>query len=863
MSSFLRPLIWIQAFLAAFLAYNSSPAQVNDPEINSRQQFTKALKQRTEIIEISNRIAQLVAGGNYDEAETTLHDLLSQKLLSNDGQRQLEKVYFQLSAMQQLKVWNRWCDARPASHFPFTVRGMYFLERARFLDGANQTLLLSKRQRQDFNLFLRSAQADLEKAVGLYAGDPGPPAALTALSLHLKAPRSDMEKWFSRAVDIDPRWLSAYRAKLLYLSPRWYGSDQMMAQFAQQSFENEGTDSNTYIVALDYLKLKSNRLGKGLQGDRFLLAPDVYKMVITGVDRYVQDYPFSKRINTYQSLKEQAISEPYVAIAAFTETLNSDPGNLESRKGRISSYFKNRQFREAKADLVYLEQLQGETPFSRLGLGIIAFKSGQDFGQAHQLFETAIALEESSWRRKHYYYQRAELYRQMGRYREAITDYSAALEEDILFEDAYFGRAQSRHAQNDLEGALADLVIIKSTIKGRLTTKARSLINSYLKTPSKPADYSQVPASSYPRLQTSKNLSQTKTETQSDSDNGHREFLVRGLRYFYEDDFEAARKDFYRVISQDPDNSKAYFMLGTIVAQHDFNRLQACVFFRESYRLAPDTPDYMLEMSRCLFREHRFSDTIELLSRFIDSDRPSPVDDLTLAQIFFLRGLCLEETGLMSEAFTDMQQAYELDSGLKAAALFIRDQRPKAYPEAGPDQQVASPTAISLATAKTTEVAELNETGRQHLLEGDVTGAKVSFLKAIRLNPEASGAYHQLGRLYFEQEQNYDKARIYYSQAIERDSQVSHYYFDRAAIHFFFKQYDLAREDYTRVLELQPLDSRSLYYRGVCNHYLGNVEAAQRDFQRLRQSDKVWNVEIERFRNAWKAEINDFLEASP
>ena len=347
---FLRHLICFSALLAAFLVYSSPPAQANDPQINSRRQFTETLKKRTETVVIATRVAQLVAGGNYAEAEKTLRDLLDQKPVSNDGHRRLEKVYLQLSAMQQLRVWNKWCSARPESHFPFTVRGMHFLERARFLDGANQTLLLSERQRQEFNSFLRNAQADLEKAVELYGNDPGPPAALTALSLHLKLPRTDMEKWFKLAADIDPRWLGAYRAKLLYLSPRWNGSDQMMAQFAHQCFEDEAADSNAYIVALDYLKLKSDQLGKGLQGAQFLLAPNIYKMIITGVARYQEDFPFSQRIGSYQSLNEQAITDPYVAIAAFTQTLNSDPDNPESRRGRVSSYLKNRQFLEAEAD---------------------------------------------------------------------------------------------------------------------------------------------------------------------------------------------------------------------------------------------------------------------------------------------------------------------------------------------------------------------------------------------------------------------------------------------------------------------------------------------------------------------------------
>lgn len=676
---FLRHLICFSALLAAFLIYSAPPAQANDPQINNRRQFTETLKKRTETVEIATRVAQLVAGGNYAEAEKTLGGLLDQKTLSNDGHRRLEKVYLQLSAMQQLRVWNKWCSARPESHFPFTVRGMHFLERARFLDGANQTLLLSERQRQEFNSFLRNAQADLEKAVELYGNDPGPPAALTSLSLHLKLPRTDMEKWFKLTVDIDPRWLGAYRAKLLYLSPRWNGSDQMMAQFAYQCFEDEAADSNTYIVALDYLKLKSDQLGKGFKGAQFLLAPDIYKMMITGVARYEEDFPFSQRIGSYQSLNEQAITDPYVAIAAFTQTLSRDPDNPESRRGRVSSYLKNRQFLEAEIDLKYLEQLQGETPFSRLGLGTIAFKSGQDIAQAHQLFDTAIALEESTYRRKNYYYQRAEIYRQIGRHREAITDYSAAINEDLLFEEAYFGRAQSKHAQSDLEGALADLVLIKSSIKGRLAPKARSLINAYLKTPSRTTGNPQNAASQPPRLQPSRDQPQIKNETRTDSDNGHREYLVRGLRYFYDDEFEAARKDFFRVISHAPNNSKAYFMLGEIAAQHDSNQLQACVFFKESYRLAPETPDYLLEVSRCLYREQKFSNAIQLLSEFIDIDKPSPVADSTLAQIYFLRGLCLKASGLMLEALKDMQQAYKLDSSLKAASLFIRDHGLKGF----------------------------------------------------------------------------------------------------------------------------------------------------------------------------------------
>ena len=830
-----------------------------DPTVEQSSKIRIALQQRTDTAVLANLVARLVAGGKYQEAEKYLTDALQNKDLSNDGQRVLEKVYYQLSTMEQLRAWNRWCSVRPASHFPYLVRGMYFLERARFIDGANKSLLLSERQRRDFNQFLLNGRADLEKAAELSDLDPGPFAALTALSIHLKLPRAEMEKWYQRAVDIDPGWLAAYRAKLLYLSPWRYGSDQMMVQFARQCFNLESPDSSPYIVYLDYLKIKSDRLGKGLQREQFLLAPETYRMMSIGLDRYLADYPSSPTANIYLGLMKRAMAEPYVAIAAFSQTLEDGPGDVESRKGRIRAYLMNRQLREAEADLVYLERLQGETGFSRFHYGSIVFKTGQDFDRAHHMIDTAIGLESSSYRRKYYYYQRAELYRQLGRQPEAIIDYSAAIDEDILFEEAYYGRAQSRYAQGDLEGGLADLVIIKSSIKGRMMTKARSLINAYLKKPvgiaadSSPEIVRPPPTRPGPTVE---------EELEPGQDNGHREFLIRGLHRYYENEMEASRRDFYRVISHEPDNAKAYFMLGKIASQHDVNQVEACLFFREAFRLAPETPDYLIELSRCFYRQRKFSQAVALLSDFLDDPDAPAIDPALRAQIYFLRGACLAESNLIPEALGDMQKALTHDPELKAAALFIRDHAPETGKENGTSPNIAPLSTTSVPSSGASEAAKLLEAGRQQLLEGDITGAKVSFFRVIRLYPEASSAYHQLGRLYFEHEQNYEKARIYYDQAIDRDDMIARYYFDRAATHFFFKQYEPARDDFTRALELQPSDSPSLYYRGVCNHYLGDLEAARRDFHSLRQSDDIWNAEIERFLNGWQTEIHQFLETS-
>jgi len=61
------------------------------------------------------------------------------------------------------------------------------------------------------------------------------------------------------------------------------------------------------------------------------------------------------------------------------------------------------------------------------------------------------------------------------------------------------------------------------------------------------------------------------------------------------------------------------------------------------------------------------------------------------------------------------------------------------------------------------------------------------------------------------------------------------------------------------VLELQPDNFESLYYRGVCNHMLGLKDEARADFNKIRESGDGLDLEIERFRNAWNAEVEQFL----
>ena len=664
-------------FFAAILTTQVPVLAAGDTDTDVNAAIEEALRQRMQPEHIASRIVRLVQSADYRTAEHALSDLLNSKPVDIDGERLLENVYLLLSLTRDVHVLDKWCEDSPSSHFPFMIRGMHYYEKARFLDGANQTLLLNEKQRQDFNQFLRKARSDLHKAHELNPRAPGPPAALTALSLQLKQPRSEMEQWFARAVAADPAWLGSYRAKLLYLAPWRYGSDQMMAQFAKQCSTDTSPENNTFIVTLDWIKLKSDELGTSPESIRFLTDPEIYALLSRGLDHYITAFPLSPRIETYRTVKELVAKQPYLSTAAFSETLRQAPENIEVLKGRIATYLASKQIREAETDIHTLELLEGPTPFSIVNRAAVSYRGHHDLDDVTRLYDQAIADETSSYRRKHYLFERAEINRNYGRYTLAIEDFTAAISEDILFEDSYLGRAKSHFAQGNLDAALADLIILKSSIRGKLATNARSLITTYMKSQrDKLASRNSAEPPLSPPQETARRAAQSPQQDKAakkPADTSHREHLIRGLHRFYQQDYASARRDFYRTIASNPASAQAYFMLATIAEQVDFDHVKARVFYEQAYHLKPDQPDYLLGVSRSRIRDGEFSTALRDLSDHFDRISNSPVNRQSEAQLYFLRGLCLEELGLIPEALENMNKALRFDPQLRSAAMFIEN----------------------------------------------------------------------------------------------------------------------------------------------------------------------------------------------
>jgi tetratricopeptide (TPR) repeat protein len=118
--------------------------------------------------------------------------------------------------------------------------------------------------------------------------------------------------------------------------------------------------------------------------------------------------------------------------------------------------------------------------------------------------------------------------------------------------------------------------------------------------------------------------------------------------------------------------------------------------------------------------------------------------------------------------------------------------------------------------------------------KGDFAKAVTDLEKAINLNPNDDDIYSKLGEMHSttlieNPYLNYKKAIEYYRKAIKLKPKEIRYYAARAHIFEKVKNYKEAIDDYSTLIELQPIER---YYQARAENYLvnNNYESAIKDF---------------------------------
>ncbi|HSZ57099.1 MAG TPA: hypothetical protein VK797_15635 [Tepidisphaeraceae bacterium] len=126
--------------------------------------------------------------------------------------------------------------ALPNSAVPLIFKGRYYIDWGWKARGGGFAGTVTDEGWRLLRERLAVAEQALQKAYELDPNDPAGPTAMLTVELGQGRGRDVMEKWFARAMAADPDHYAAGDAKLNYLMPKWYGSEQDAVDFGRECY---------------------------------------------------------------------------------------------------------------------------------------------------------------------------------------------------------------------------------------------------------------------------------------------------------------------------------------------------------------------------------------------------------------------------------------------------------------------------------------------------------------------------------------------------------------------------------------------------------------------------------------------------
>ncbi len=167
-----------------------------------------------------------------------------------------------------------------------------------------------------------------------------------------------------------------------------------------------------------------------------------------------------------------------------------------------------------------------------------------------------------------------------------------------------------------------------------------------------------------------------------------------------------------------------------------------------------------------------------------------------------------------------------------------------------------------------------NDRGLVQCYVGNFDRALEDFQKAISLDPSFAMAYNNAGAArYYNQDiakphkKDIRQAKELFTKAIEQLPTLALAYRNRGAMSIFLKDYDLAKSDLEKSLQLNPQDALTLFYLGVVHADNGNGKIATNYFNKSIAKDANLPFNYEELGNMQKrlkrydAAMNNYRKA--
>jgi len=267
-------------------------------------------------------------------------------------------------------------------------------------------------------------------------------------------------------------------------------------------------------------------------------------------------------------------------------------------------------------------------------------------------------------------------------------------------------------------------------------------------------------------------------------------YLQRGKIYLKLKDFDAAIEDGKRALKVDSLKDAPYLFLTDAYFFSNRTRQAKDILLR-CVKNIPTSTEGHLKLAELYFYVKKYQESINAVNDALKIDE-------TIAKGYFLKGMCYKESGDTGRAVSSFQTACEQD-----------DQYYDAYVEVGRLLALKkNPLSVEYfnnalkINPKSTEVIYL--VGKYYQDGGKIKQAIDAYTKLLEIDKQNKNALYNLGAIEYAKSKDPEKAKDYFSRAIEADPQYAEAYFARGVCYEDLKNFDDAIADYKLAVQYRP-----------------------------------------------------------
>lgn len=769
---------------------------------------------------IYDKVYDLLGNKSFSQADAILQQILISKELSVDGLRIIEELYRKFSPLHDEELLNAWCNASQNSHFPYAIRGGYYLEKASEARGTRYARHVTEKQWEDMGKFLALAQADFEKSYALEPRDPYSASKMIRVCLLKGYPREVMENWFNRAIQADNYWLAPYYAKMAYLAPQWYGKANESKEFWKKCFYDSPKGSAVYSMVFDTLKsrvntnkfiVKAHSVGSGA------INQETLGMIQEGVKRLKVDFPKSSFPVYYEALLSIYENNYEQALSAIDDIVKRYPRNETYIQAKIALLFMLNKDNEAAKELNNLFEINKNSKFALANIGSLKINKYNDIEGGISDFIKIINQEDTDPNKGYYYYVIGSILDLKGKYDIAIDYFTKSLDIVPEYTLSRYRRAYAKHKIGDLDGAIEDMLIVKEDEKYK--KEATNLLERYMNEKSN---------ENLQKDQAGKNLTEVKKKPSDptvDFQDERKKEVKRPLveentsyqlsdceGFYYRKMKQKAHECVSSLLARNPENGALYYLAGQIAENLEYDFDAASSYYGAAVSKSPENEKYILSFGRSIYMQRQYDLAITIFSKLIEVNSSH-------GEAYYYRGLCFESVDNREKAIEDMQLAALYGPKIDEARAFVEQygKREPQKPSIGKIEQ------LEILAADNSRLGRIAEAEKQ-------------YQEIVKLDPHHDRAWYQLGEIYMERDDREQALRCY-TQAIESNKENDQYLIRRGFLFKKMNKFDLAMKDYSHAILISPR-GYSYLERARCYKELKEYKKSEQDlFSSLKNRD--------------------------